>query len=173
MGLTSNGTSEQERVEQARQDQYHQMNLSGGSDETTDKEYLNELTQNELDDHTVELMSNLVGQDMVLSYLKGAEITEIKWLSRSIARQIKRDHPPQESTVTGEYRKFLLDDGRDGLQPLTPYQENLIDQALLDLFTRIARSREGWQQDEMAKQVRVSRTEDSTDDEEAAGLFSR
>jgi hypothetical protein len=175
MKLSSNGKSdEEERVEQARQDQYHQQNLAQPGEESTDTEYLNELTKNELDDRTVEMMQNLMGQDMVLSYLQDAEINEIKWLSRAISRQIKRNHPPQRSTVGGEFRAFLLDDGGDdgGLGSLDPGQESLIDQAILDLITRISRSREGWQQDEMAKQVRVSRTEDNTEDENSGGLFS-
>lgn len=165
--------SEGERLEKHQQQQLHQTNLATMDDGGMmgDTEYLQELTDNQLDSHTVVLMQNLVGQDFLLSNLKGAEINEIKWLSRSMARKVKRMHPPQESFVTGERRKVLLDDDRDGLKPLTPHQENLVDQALMDFFTRVARSRDGWQQDEMGKQLRVSRTEDDSGDESEGGFF--
>lgn len=166
----SNGTEDD--LERHQKQQLHQTNLSTIPDDpNVDTEYLQELTANELDDHTIALMQNLVSQDFLLSNLKSAEINEIKWLSRSMARKIKRMHPPQESFVQGERRKVLLDDDRDGLSALTPHQENLVDQALMDFFTRVARSRDGWQQDEMGKQLRVSRTEDDSGDDNEGGFF--
>ena len=167
----SNGREDE--LDRHQQQQLHQTNLSTMQDgPDVDTEYLQELTSNELDDHTVALMQNLVSQDFLLSNLKSAEINEIKWIARSIARKIKRMHPPQESVVEGERRKVLLDDERDGLQSLTPHQENLIDQAMMDFLTRVARSRDGWQQDEMGKQLRVSRTEDDSSDDADGGFFS-
>lgn len=166
--------NQDDQLERQFAHQQHQTNLNAlePEDSKYDKEHIEVLTSNDLDAHTNRLLRNLVEKDFVLSNLKDAEVNEIKWLARSMARKVKRMHPPQESVVTGEYRKFLLDDPRDALKPLTPNQENLIDQGMMDFFSRLARSRDGWQQDEMGKQLRVSRTENDPDDDTSGGFFS-
>jgi len=169
----SNGKSdEQLRDEQAKRN-IHQSNLNGQqrpSEAVPNKEYLQEITDNQLDGATYELLQNLFSHDFVLSNLEGAEVTEQKWLARVVARKAKRMHPGSESFATGESRAVIFEDGGSALEPLNPQQESLIDQAVLQFLTRPPRSRGGWQQDEVSKQLKVSRVEDNND-EEKRGLF--
>lgn len=170
----SNSSNQEELVrEQRRQKLHAQNNAAGGSEFSRDREYLRELTEHELDEHTLKLMSNMFSQDFVLANLTDAGENEVKWLARNVAMKIKRMHPPSESVISGESRKVFNDDPSDALKPLSPHQENLVDQAVLEFFVRLSRSRDGWQQDEISKQIRVSRTEDESDDDGRRSWFSR
>lgn len=170
----SNGKSnEQVRDEQAKRNM-HQTNLSQQQrpgDAVPNKEYLQEITDNQLDGATYELLQNLFSHDFVLSNLEGAEVTEQKWLARVVARKAKRMHPGSESFATGDSRAVIFEDSSAALEPLSPHQESLIDQAVLQFLTRPPRSRGGWQQDEVSKQLKVSKVEDGSE-EEKRGLFS-
>lgn len=173
-GLFSRRDNGESELEQHHRQNLHQTNFAGmQEDGSPDKEYLEELTKNELDESTVTLMQNLMTPDYLLSNLSEAEVNEIKWIARSIARKIKRMHPPEHSYLQGEIRECALDDPEDSLCALSPYEENLIDQAVLDFFTRLSRSKGGWQQDEISKQVRVSKTEDDSKSGGSKGLFGR
>lgn len=176
MGIFRSSEPDQEQMmeKQARQNM-HQSNFGTmeQGDNTPDKEYLREITEEQVDDSTLELMANMFSHDFVLSNLKDAEVTEIKWLARVVARKIKRMHPSSESFAAGEQRKIVFDDETAGLGPLSPHQENLIDQAVLDFLTRPPRSRGGWQQDEVSKQLKVSKVEDKSENSSSGGLFSR
>lgn len=168
----SNDGEEEARARQ-REHSMHQNNL-GVVDQSTsseDREYLREITEEQLDAATYELMTNLFSHDFVLSNLNDAEVTEQKWLARVVARKIKRMHPDAASFASGTSRRVVFDDDNDALQPLNPHQENLIDQAVLQFLTRPPRSRGGWQQDEVSKQYRVSRVEDDTEDNSGGSLF--
>lgn len=174
--LNRNGSSERkEMLEEQQRQQMHASNLNSAveSDYSTDREYLRELTEHDVDSHTLALMENMFSQDFVLSNLKNAEVVEIKWLARVVAKKIKRMHPPPGSVVTGEGRKVINNDPSDGLKPLSPHQENLVDQAVLEFLSRPPRSRDGWQQDEISKQIRVSRTEDESDRDAGRSWFGR
>ncbi len=171
-GRRDDGQDTDGELEEHSRRQVHQNTLAQMHQEDTvpNKEYLNELTRNEIDDDTLYLMQDLMTQDYVLSNLLDAEVNEIKHIARSISRKIKRMHPPEQSYIQGVVRKVDLDDEHDGLSSLSPFEETLIDQAVLAFFTRLSRSRSGWQQDEISKQVRVSKTEDN-EQSESTGLF--
>lgn len=172
--LTNGKSDEQIRNEQAKRN-LHQNNLSGQQrpgDAVPNKEYLREITDEQLDEATYELMANLFSHDFVLSNLEGAEVIEQKWLARVVALKIKRMHPDADSFAAGETRSVIFDDAGDNLAALSPHQESLIDQAVLQFLTRPPRSRQGWQQDEVSKQVSVSRVEED-DDNQSAGIFGR
>jgi hypothetical protein len=171
LNLFSNGKSDDElRAENAARN-LHQTQLNQGHQQgAPNREYLREITDEQLDEQTYELMQNLFSHDFVLSNLEDAEVTEQKWLARVVAMKIKRMHPPAESFVTGRTRQFVFDDD-DSLRPLDPHQETLIDQAVLQFITRPPRSRDGWQQDEVGKTVSVSRVEDENAGGGGGGLF--
>ena len=172
--LSDTKSDEQLRDEQAKRNM-HQNNLGAveQSARSDDREYLKEITEEQLDGATYELMRNLFSHDFVLSNLKAAEVTEQKWLARVVARKIKRMHPDSGSFATGVTRQAIFDDSSDALSPLTPQQESLIDQAVLQFLTRPPRSRGGWQQDEVSKQLKVSRVEDDGDESNSGSLFSK
>ncbi len=135
------------------------------------REYLKELTKYDLDPATEKLMANLLSPDFVLGNLKDAEVKEVRWLARVTALAIQRMHPPEGSAYTGEARKYYLDT-KYALKPLSDHEINLINQALLDFFLRITRSRDGWQQDQISQQMKVSKREEGDDDGGIGGLFS-
>lgn len=168
----SNGQSQSEaRAKQAERN-IHQQNFAAGEDPSRDKEYLKEITKEQLDDATYELMLNLFSHDFVLSNLKDEEVTEQKWLARIVAVKTKRMHPDTESFATGLTRQVVFDDTQHGsLKPLSPHQESLVDQAVLQFLTRPPRSRGGWQQDEVSKQYNVSKVEGESDNNTGGSLF--
>lgn len=170
--LKNGKSDEQIRSEQATR-QMHQQNVSkqhADAPSQKNKEYLREITNEQLDSGTYELLENLFSHDFVLSNMKDAEVTEQKWLARIVARKAKRMHPDSESFATGASRNVIFSDDGPKLTPLTPHEESLIDQAVLQFLTRPPRSREGWQQDEVSKQVSVSRVEEETEETDS-GLF--
>lgn len=171
------GPDQTELIDQQQRGGIHKENIRQGQNgpmgpqET--RRHLRELTDHDLDENTIRLMSNMFSKDFMLSNLTDAEVKEIKWIARSIARKIKRMHPHPNAAAQGEYRKLVFNDPNDGLKPLSSYQENLVDQATLDFLTRPPRSRGGWQQDELGKQINVSKVEDDDDGREKGSLFSR
>ncbi len=171
----SDSTDQSELVDKQGRQRLAQAGLQAAQNGQMGKEetrrHLRELTDDELDEATLRLMSNLFSQDFLLSNLTDAEVKEIKWLARPISRTIKGMHPHHESAAQGQYRELVF--GDDSLEALTPYQETLIDQAVLDFLTRPPRSREGWQQDELAKSYNVSKVEDDSSDAEKGSLLGR
>lgn len=172
------GPDQVELIDKQQRGQVHQANISPQSNgyqqqPRPDGRHIEELTETELDDATIRLMENMFAKDFMLSNLNDAEVKEIKWLARATARKIKRMHPRPESFVQGEYRKMVFEDSADGLRSLSPRQENLIDQAVLDFLTRPPRSRGGWQQDELGKQINVSKLEEDDSGNDKGSLFSR
>lgn len=167
--------SQDELMERQARQQLHQSNFGRmeSGQNVPNKEYLNKLTENQLDNGTIELMQNLFSHDFMLSNLTPAEVIEQKWLVRVVARKIKRMHPDSDAFAAGETRKVVFDDARAGLKPLSPHQESLLDQAVLQFLTRPPRSREGWQQDEVSKQLTVSKVEGEEDTTNTSGLFGR
>lgn len=179
LGRRRERMTDRERVEEQERQQEHQTvqaaTLEQPGNPEISREYIRELTRHELDDATEELLHNVLSHDLVLGNLKDAEVTETRWLLENIFLAVKREHPSHDSFVEGEYRKFLLDDETDGLKPLSSHQEVLLEQARIALINRLTRSRGGWQQEEMGKQVAVSRREDVDRDESngtIGGLFS-
>lgn len=160
------------QAQQQMHQQAHGAMMSHADDEFNREEYLERLVTHGMDRGTAQLLHNLLTPNFVLSRLENAEKEELKWLARIEALHIRRLHPARGSVVTGERRQFLLSDSADNLKPLNEKQKTLLNQAVMAIFSRIARSHKGWQQDKLNEQITVSRTE--TDEEESeGGLFSR
>lgn len=167
--------AEERARDEQRKERRHMANLqSADAGESRERpEYLRELTKYDgLDPATKDLLGNFLSPDFILSNLQDPEVNEIKWTVRAIVEQVKGMHPPSGSDVRGERRQFLLDDADDALRPLTAHQEQQLDQAVMDVIVRVVRSRDGFQQEEMSKQVKVSRTEDGEgEDGDSGGIF--
>jgi hypothetical protein len=127
-------------------------------------EYIDALVQQGVDEQTGELMANVFSRDFVLSKISKAEKVEMKWLVRTMKLKIVAMHPRRESNLTGTRRAIYYDDADANLPRLTQRQRQLIDQAVWEIFFRVARSVDGWQQEEFSKQYNVSRMEDDNDD---------
>lgn len=170
----SSEPSQEELQQQQAQNALHQTNLGSmqQGEHTPDKEFLREITEEQLDEGTYELMQNLFSHDFILSNLNAAQEQEIRWLAQVVARKIKRMHPDPECYAVGERRRIVFDDpDGEALRPLSPQQESLIDQATLQFLTRPARSREGWQQEELSKSYTYSEVGDSNDGQSGRSLF--
>lgn len=138
------------------------------------EEYLQTLVEHGLDETTAALFQNLLTKDFVLSNITSAEKTEMTWLVRLMREKIISEHPPKDSPVQGEMRKFYYDDEDAlALRPLSGYQEQLIEQAIYDIIFRLRRSVEGWQQQELSSQYRVSRVDREREEKGSrlGGLF--
>lgn len=138
------------------------------------QEYLDTLVDHGVDRSTAQLLENLLSRDFVLSRITSAEKEEMKWMVRSQFKKLKSMHPANDSPLQGEYRAICYDDGDEQLTSLTQYQEILVEAAIWDIFFRIGRSVEGWQQEELSTQYNVSRVDkdEQSDEGRLGGLFS-
>lgn len=138
------------------------------------REYLEELTSAGVPEETAKHMRELLSEDFVLGNLRDEEVQEIRWLARELQKEVEWMHPSEQSVVQGEYRKFLYDDPDDGLSSLSDKQEVKIGEFILDVFARVSRGRDGWQQEEMGKHYTVSEMKDPDSGSSGlGGLFSR
>lgn len=137
------------------------------------REYLEELTSAGVPKETAKHLGELLSEDFVLGNLRDEEVQEIRWLARELQKEAEWMHPSDDSVVQGEYRKFLYDDVDDGLSALSDQQEVKIGEFILDVFARVSRGRDGWQQEEMGKHYTVSEMKDGQSSSGGlGGLFS-
>lgn len=175
MSVRRNGRDHEKMREEQRADAEHrgmQENMWARDSEYR-TQYLREITEQNLDPATEELLGNLLSSALVLANLQDAEVTEIRWLVETVFMTVKRMHPHPDSYLAGDYRAALLDDPDDTLTPLSAKQETALEQAKLIVIESLTRSRGGWQQDEMSKQYTVSKREDDSDGgDRIGGLMS-
>jgi len=136
------------------------------------KEYLNTMVEHGLDESTALMLRNMLSKDFVLANLTRAEVHEKNWLSRVEMLKVKGQHPMPDSVYQGEYRQFMFDDPKAGLESLDPEQETLLDQALMDIMARISRGESMAQQDAFSKVIAESRqVDDGAGRDDSGGLF--
>jgi hypothetical protein len=154
--------------------QDHQGNLQQAQSLAPDfndrREYLAEVVEDELDAATVGMLRNMTSRDFILSNLNDAEITEIKKLRRITFKKILAAHPNPNAIMQGDLRKDVYENG-SALNPLTQNQKVLIDQYLRGAFARLARSRDGFQQEQFGKTISASERKDANDDD-SGGVLS-
>lgn len=161
--------------EKAREQQEHSQNLQQAQSLAPDfndrREYLEEVVEDELDDATVGMLRNMTSRDFILSKLNDAEITEIKKLRRITYKKIVAAHPDKDAVMKGDLREQVYEDGA-ALTPLSQNQKVLIDQYLRGAFARLARSRDGFQQEQFGKTISASERKDSNDEDGGLVSFS-
>ena len=139
-----------------------------------DMDYVREITQNELPERTYHYLRVFMTLDFVMSNLKRAEVHEIKYLALIEAKRIIMAHPHDECLLSGEFGKEFYGLDTEVLQALRWDQEAMIQHLAVDVHVRVARSRDGWQQDKINESLNVHR--DDTQREEKKGrimsLFS-
>lgn len=128
------------------------------------EEYLSHLVDSGIDESSASLLKDLLTRDMVLSNLDSAETNEIRWLTRLVQKNLEALHPPEGSVIQGEYRAFLSDDEEDRLAALNDRQRLLINEAVMVVVARVARSTDGWQQEELGKVYAVSEAKQEKDE---------
>jgi hypothetical protein len=171
MGLIRNGKSDEELREERREDQLHQMNLStADADRPMDTAYIHEMTNHELSDPTVDMLSNMLDQNFMLANLSEAEVHEYRWLARVMLLEVKSFHPNADAVLQGELRAVVFDDKDQNLKPLSEREEAIIEQFIMAAISRATRGRTGWQQEMFNKTIQASETRDVSDEEESGFL---
>jgi len=164
------GKSEEEkRREEAEENEEHRMNLSAARAETEqpmDKAYIDKMTDHQLSQGTVDILSNLLDQDFLLGNLTDAEVHEYRWLARVIRLEVEAIHPGQDAVFQGDLRMVAYDDDAQRLPPLDEVDKAVIEQFLMGVISRATRGKDGWQQEMFNKTITASerREVDSDDD---------
>jgi len=168
MVLDSEPTAEEIR-DQQRQQQLHQMNLDGAraqSDSMSmDRTYIREMTDYELDQGTIDILSNLLDRDFMLGNLSDAEVHEYRWLARVLRLEIEALHPNESAVFEDSVRMIAFDDTDDKLPSLSEQDLTIIEQFLMAVISRATRGKDGWQQEMFNKTIQASETREVSDDD--------
>ena len=158
MGILDRGPSDEEIREEQRVQQEHQMNLDAGRarGEGMDRAYINEMTDHELDQGTIDILSNLLDRDFMLGNLSDAEVHEYRWLARVVRLEIEALHPNEDSIWRNELRAVAFDDRDDALPSLSEQDLTIIEQFLMAVIARATRGKDGWQQEMFNKTISAS-----------------
>jgi len=161
--------SREEMQEEQRQQQLHQMNLNGARQEAErpmDTAYIDKMTGHQLEQGTIDLLSNLLDQDFMLGNLSDAEVHEYRWLARVIRLEIEALHPNEDSVFRGELRAVAFDDRNDALPSLSEQDLSIIEQFLMAVIARATRGKDGWQQEMFNKTISASERREVGDDDD-------
>lgn len=162
---------EQRKAQESMQD--HQQNLNQAAQMAPSysdrREYLEAVVDDDLDEGTVNMLLNMTSRDFILSKLKDAELNEIKKLREITLKKVFAAHPSEQRIMKGEIREQVYDDG-NAVMPLSQKTKIQIDQYVRGAFARVARSRDGFQQEQFGKTISAS--ERRTADDEDGGLLS-
>jgi len=159
MGIIRNSKSDEEIREENREQQLHQMNLSAAdADRPMDTAYIEQMTDHDLQDPTVDMLSNLLDQDFLLGNLTEAEVHEYRWLARVMVLEIKSLHPSQDAIFQGKVRAGAYDDKAQEINPLSEREKAVVEQFIMGVISRATRGRDGWQQEMFNKSISASET---------------
>jgi len=171
MKLLRNGKSDEELRQQAREEQLHQMNLqTADADAPMDTAYIQQMTDHDLQDETVDMLSNLLDRDFMLSNLSEAEVHEYRWLARVMMLEVEALHPTRNSVLQGKVRAMAFDDPDDAAEPLSERQKAKIEQFIMAVISRATRGRDGWQQEMFNKSISASETREVNADDDGGFL---
>lgn len=156
----------EEQMRRQEESQQHMQNLQASlQDMGVDADYAQKVMDSDLNQGTVKLLGNMLSRDWILANFNEAEIHETRWLTRVMVDQLEALHPDQESVWTGEFRKYASGEDRQALQPLDSAQRLQIHEFVQGVIARATRSKEGWQQDTLRKQITQSITEDNREND--------
>jgi hypothetical protein len=168
------GPSEEEkRREEVEKNQQHQMNLDASradARQQMDRAYIDKMTDHKLEQGTIDILSNLLDKDFMLSNMTEAEIHEYRWLARVMRLEVESLHPPQGSVLTDEIRMIAFDDRSQNLPALDQSDKAIIEQFLMGVIARATRGRDGWQQEMFNKSITASETRE-VDKDDSGGFL--
>jgi hypothetical protein len=171
MGIIRNSKSDEEIREENREQQLHQMNLSAAdADRPMDTAYIEQMTDHDLQDPTVDMLSNLLDQDFLLGNLTEAEVHEYRWLARVMVLEIQSLHPSKDAIFQGKARAAAFDDKAQEINPLSEREKAVVEQFVMGVISRATRGRDGWQQEMFNKTITASETRDVGDDDSGGFL---
>jgi len=163
MKLRSNGRKKQREEQEANQD--HGTNLSRPAEVDDDPDYINNLTESELTQGTISLLTNLAAKDFVLANLDDAEVHEHRWLTRIVRMEVESLHPHEDSMWQGRFRQVAAGEPDQALAALSEGEKTIIQQYIQGAIARVTRSKDGFQQEKMNESINVSERRDRSDDE--------
>lgn len=173
MGLIGNGKSEEQVRQEQRDEQLHQMNLSAASaEEPMDEGYIRETIESNLQDPTVDMLSNLMSRDFLLANFTEAGLHEYRWLTRVMIKEVESFHPNPDSLFQGEVRAAAFDDPDQNISPLSERQKAQIEQFVMDVTARATRGKDGWQQEMYNKTITASEKREVGGDDDGGFLAS-
>jgi len=166
MGLMrDSGMTPEEAQADQQNNQEHMANLQFSDDGQMDVGYIDQVTNSQLQQGTVDILANLLSKDFVLGNLSEAEVHEHRWLTRELVLEVEALHPRPDSMWRGRFRQVAAGREREALEPLDDAQKTTMQQFVQGVIARVTRSRDGWQQEEVNKSYRVSeRREPDKDD---------
>lgn len=170
MGILTRTDDGSEQLDDRQRRQMQMQGLSEWGDDSAGTDYVERITDTELEQGTVRILSNMLSRDWVLANFSDAEVHETRWLARVMTMQLEALHPPEDSIWTGELRRYAADDNRQALTPLDSAQRLVIFETIQGVIARATRSKGGWQQENFRKQIRQSETVDRTSDDEEGWL---
>jgi len=172
MPLIGNSKSDEELREEQRDEQLHQMNLSAASaEEPMDRAYIEKMTEHDLDDPTVDILSNLLDKDFLLGNLSEAEVHEYRWLARVMVLEVQSLHPNEDSLFQGPLRATAFHDKNEQLTPLSAREKAIIEQFIMGVISRATRGRGGWQQEMFNKTITASEKREVSEDDDNGGFL--
>ena len=174
MPLNVFGPSEEEKArEEQRENQRHQMNLQAASAEAEkpmDKAYIDKMTDHQLEQGTIDILSNLLDQDFLLGNLTEAEVHEYRWLARVLRLEVEALHPSEESVFQGDVRMVAYDSVDQRLPPLDNVEKTVIEQFIMGVIARATRGEDGFQQEMFNKTITASETRKVDEDDDGGFL---
>lgn len=167
------GSSEVEEQRRRQQRQFenelHNRNVAGGAGDEFQShkaQYLERLADSGMSDAGTRLLDNMIDKTFVLGNLSDAEVHEIKWRLQVMYLKIKARFPHQESDIQGELRAYYFDDPDENIEALSDAQKIIISQMLIGIGAYVSRSRHGFQQEQLVKQINVSEVRNPDEENE-------
>ncbi len=173
--IPGRGSDEEERreelMEERRKNQMHSTNLGQREQPSRERDFLKELVDSDADPQLSNHLDVLKSKDLPLANYTEAEVNELKWLNRAFEEMWRDMHPPPESVLQGNWRKALMDDELEGFSHVDAASALEISQFIqIIAHSRATRGRQGWQQEQLDKSIRVSETREQTDDDDGGWL---
>lgn len=170
------GKSEEEKIREENQtNQEHQTNLTAAqaqAEQPMDKAYIDKMTDHQLSQGTVDILSNLLDQDFLLGNMTDAEVHEYRWLARVIRLEVEALHPNGEGVLQEQVRMAAFDDPSQNLPPLDEVDKAVIEQFLMAVIARATRGKDGWQQEMFNKTITASERREVGEDDDGGFITS-
>lgn len=131
---------------------------------------LRTLSESEIPDAVEPAWGSETNQDHMLGNLNDAEVWERKFNLKNNHEFVLAMCPPEESVIQGEFRKKHFDFLPGATEPLNSRRLHELADSHDAAYARVTRSRNGWQQEQLAKQIQEMIQRDGSN--EAAGSGS-
>ena len=172
--------TQQQLIEQQAREQLargtHSQNLTLSThllQKKKEEDHFSKLIESGIPKSSSRYLSILLNSDLVLSFMPSPTVNENRWFVRIMKETFLSIHPRPESAITGRFRGYLFNDNANELEPLDSFAKLQIGEIITLIESRLLRSTEGWQQDQLSKSISVSqvRTENETQEKGRRRLF--